>query len=93
VHVPALGPEYCKRPAGGLKLPPVLCTDMSVTGLCELCQRPDVEESCDRCGRLVCDRHFDDSAGVCVDCSDDIGGSGERIDPENLPDGVDTYQF
>lgn len=64
---------------------------MSVAGLCELCERPDVDTNCDRCGRLVCDRHFDDAAGVCVDCAPDV--SHDQVDPTDLPDGVDTYQF
>jgi hypothetical protein len=65
---------------------------MSVSGLCEICERPDVDHGCDRCGRLVCDRHWDESSGVCVDCKGDLGG-GTPLDPENLPDGVDTYEF
>lgn len=63
---------------------------MSASGLCELCERPDVEHTCGHCGRLVCDRHYDDDADACVDCASAIPD--DRI-PSDLPDGVDTYQF
>jgi hypothetical protein len=67
---------------------------MSVSGLCDICERPDVDHGCDRCGRLVCDRHWDDRRGVCVDCRADVGGGSQRDPaPEDLPDGVDTYEF
>lgn len=67
---------------------------MSVAGLCEICQQPDVDHTCQRCGQLVCDRHFDQDSGVCVECAAELG----RADPtregdEDLPDGVDTYRF
>lgn len=67
---------------------------MSLSGLCEVCRQPDVEFTCDRCGRLVCDDHFDERAGVCVECASELGG-GEPgpAGGENLPDGVDTYEF
>jgi hypothetical protein len=69
---------------------------MSVSGLCEVCQRPDVDHTCDRCGQLVCDRHFDEETGVCVECASEVGRPGgvrEEEGGEDLPDGVDTYQF
>ena len=67
---------------------------MSVTGLCEVCQQPDVDHTCDRCGRLVCDRHFDDEVGFCVECSADVAGPGDRQPtPDDAPDDVDTYRF
>ena len=70
---------------------------MSVSGLCEVCQQPDVDHTCDRCGQLVCDRHFDEETGVCVECAAELAGvdrdrGGEDV-PDDLPDGVDTYQF
>jgi len=65
---------------------------MSVTGLCGVCERPGADRRCDRCGRIVCDHHFEDGAGVCSECAADLGGAG-RVDPENRPDGVDTYRF
>jgi len=68
---------------------------MSVSGLCELCERPDVDHGCDRCGRLVCDRHWAEDAGVCVECASEVGRPGQRRqpDPSDMPDGVDTYRF
>jgi hypothetical protein len=68
---------------------------MSVTGLCEICQQPDVDHTCDRCGRLVCDRHFDEETGLCVECAAEVGppgGVGDESD-QDYPDGVDEYQF
>jgi len=66
---------------------------MSVSGLCAICERPDVDHGCDRCGQLVCDRHWDDRAGVCVECSRQVGDRDRPTTPEDRPDGVDTYEF
>jgi hypothetical protein len=67
---------------------------MSVTGLCEVCQQPDVDHTCDRCGRLVCDRHFDDGVGLCVECAAEVQpGHVEEEGEQDYPDGVDEYQF
>lgn len=66
---------------------------MSTTGLCAVCDAPDADQLCDRCGRLVCDDHFDENAGYCVSCASELGrGRGDRSG-EDLPDGVDTYRF
>lgn len=69
---------------------------MSVSGLCEICQRPDVDHTCDRCGNLVCDRHFDDRREICSECVARVEG-GDPVDPtgtgDDTPDGVDTYRF
>jgi hypothetical protein len=68
---------------------------MSVSSPCEICQRADVDHTCDRCGKLVCDRHFDEETGFCVECAVDVSGSKpqQQPDPEDMPDGVDTYRF
>ncbi|WP_226023293.1 hypothetical protein [Halomicrobium salinisoli] len=68
---------------------------MSVTGLCEICEAPSVEHTCDRCGQLVCERHFDEDAGVCVECASEMGQPDrpKQPDDEDMPDGVDTYEF
>jgi len=43
---------------------------------------------------LVCDRHFDDDLGVCVQCAVQAGETGpDTLDTDDLPDGVDTYEF
>lgn len=66
---------------------------MSVSGPCEICTTGTVEESCDRCGQLVCERHYDESTGFCVECTAELGGDDTEQIPDDLPDGVDTYQF
>jgi hypothetical protein len=68
---------------------------MSVSSPCEICGRADVEDSCDRCGQLVCAEHFDEETGYCVECVADVSGGtpARQSDPEDLPDGVDTYRF
>jgi len=67
---------------------------MSVSALCEVCGQPSVDHTCDRCGQLVCDRHYDEDTGFCVECASEVGSPGipER-GGEDLPDGVDTYRF
>lgn len=69
---------------------------MSTTGLCSICDAPDADRVCDRCGSLVCDEHFDDEVGFCVECVGELGRGrdrgGDRSD-EDRPDGVDTYRF
>ena len=69
---------------------------MSVAGLCELCESGSVEESCDRCGRLVCAKHYDEPTGRCTTClselGSDVGGDSGRGDT-GYPDGVDEYRF
>lgn len=68
---------------------------MSVSGLCEVCQEPSVDGTCDRCGQLVCRDHFDDELGLCVECAVEAGRPDDPTVPnsEDLPDGVDTYRF
>ncbi|MFW6017290.1 MAG: hypothetical protein ACOCPX_00560 [Halapricum sp.] len=59
---------------------------MSATGLCDVCGHPDVDHVCDRCGRLVCERHYDTDLGVCIECASEISDGSDRDD-------VDTYRF
>lgn len=64
---------------------------MSVTGLCMICEQREAEHQCPRCGRLVCDVHFDEDTGLDTQCSADVGDvegpwDGEPIDPEDHPD-------
>jgi len=68
---------------------------MSVSSPCEICQTADVRHTCDRCGQLVCDRHFDDETGLCVECAADVGrGDREPVSgSDDMPDGVDTYRL
>lgn len=67
---------------------------MSVSSPCEICGTADVRHTCDRCGQLVCDDHFEESIGFCVECAAQVGGgSGDPIpDRKDLPDGVDVYR-
>ncbi|MFB6073616.1 MAG: hypothetical protein ABEJ89_01230 [Haloarculaceae archaeon] len=65
---------------------------MSAAGLCALCERREIEDACERCGRLVCERHFDEGTGFCVVCARELGGAGKRHDPDDLPDDVDIYR-
>jgi hypothetical protein len=68
---------------------------MNVSSPCEICGRADVEDSCDRCGQLVCGDHFDETTGYCVECAADVAGGtpAPEPDPADLPDGVDTFRF
>lgn len=66
---------------------------MSVSGLCELCQQHEVIDGCDRCGRLVCERHYDKSTGLCIDCLREVGGHSVDERERDRPDGTDTYRF
>jgi len=66
---------------------------MSVSGLCEICQRPEVDHTCDRCGNLVCDRHFDAQLGICTECVAEVEGGDPTGTGDDMPDGVDTYEF
>lgn len=66
---------------------------MSLSSPCEVCGTPDVRHTCDRCGRLVCADHYDDSLGFCVECAGEVGGGDQRIPTsEDMPDGVDVYR-
>ena len=68
---------------------------MSVTGLCELCTTNEVVDGCDRCGRLVCETHYDEETGLCTDCLREAGGrpADDTGRPADEHDDVDTYQF
>lgn len=68
---------------------------MSVSGLCEECGTGEVTDACDRCGRLVCERHYDEETGLCTDCASETGGipAPERQREPDVPDEGDTYRF
>ena len=42
---------------------------MSFTGVCQVCESAEGRHSCDRCGSLVCDVHYDEELGVCTQCA------------------------
>lgn len=67
---------------------------MSVSGLCEICGRGEVQWSCDRCGKLVCREHYDRESGLCVECASEVRRPGEATsDNDEWRDGVDTYRM
>ncbi|MFB6083443.1 MAG: hypothetical protein ABEJ94_04280 [Halorientalis sp.] len=69
---------------------------MSVSGNCEICGVGEVRHTCSRCAQLVCDEHFDEETGLCVECLSEMGGGRGRDpdrQPSDMPDGVDTYRF
>lgn len=63
---------------------------MSVAGPCDICLTRTVEHTCDRCGNLVCETHFDETTGFCVECAAEVGGG---HDGRTRPDREDTYRF
>jgi hypothetical protein len=40
---------------------------MSVTGLCQICESAQANHSCPRCGRVVCETHYDPESGLCTE--------------------------
>jgi hypothetical protein len=72
---------------------------MSVTGLCEVCEQREVVGGCERCGKLVCEKHMNDESGYCTVCYAEVHGgrptdhSDESRPQDDYPDGVDEYQF
>lgn len=47
---------------------------MSVTGLCQICENAQAQFACDRCGRVVCDVHYDSGVGLCTECAQEVRG-------------------
>ncbi|MFW5917514.1 MAG: zinc finger HIT domain-containing protein [Halorubrum sp.] len=41
---------------------------MSVTGLCQICEAAPARYACPRCGRAVCEDHWNDGVGACTAC-------------------------
>jgi len=37
-------------------------------GLCDICGRVDILQTCPLCGRRVCSEHFNEVKGVCTQC-------------------------
>jgi hypothetical protein len=68
---------------------------VSVSSPCEICNTAAVRHTCGRCGQLVCDRHFDEDTGRCVECAARVTGGDHEDVPsgEDMPDGVDTYRL
>ncbi len=67
-----------------------------MTGLCDLCAEGHAEFSCDRCGRLVCDEHYDPETGFCERCAGETRKPRSRVEreeEEGFTDGVDTHRL
>ena len=64
---------------------------MSTAGLCAVCGEGNAEYICDRCGSLVCERHYEPSLGYCVECTGEVGGGG-RPGGDDQPEDDDTYR-
>jgi len=45
---------------------------MSTVGVCQVCESAEATHTCESCGSLVCEKHYDDAAGVCQQC---LGGA------------------
>lgn len=41
---------------------------MDLTGLCSICGKPGIMNSCNLCGRIVCNECFNSVYGICVNC-------------------------
>lgn len=69
--------------------------DMSVSGLCGICESASIEDQCDRCGQLVCEDHYDAQTGLCTDCAAEASKPTDQPQKgdEDYPDGVDEYEF
>jgi hypothetical protein len=98
---PSVAPVSCHgvdatrgRPVTRLKARDLERARMSVEGLCQVCESAPGDHACERCGAVVCDRHFDDEYAMCVNCvaevaggdhdRDDDGG-GRQFDDEDVP--------
>ena len=69
---------------------------MSITGLCMVCERREATQRCQRCGRLICEVHYEDGTGYCTRCAAEVGvgrGGTDAGDGEgDLPDDADVYR-
>lgn len=59
---------------------------MSVSGLCQICESRPAERQCANCGTLACDAHFEESTGLCVECT-------AQAQPDRRSDDVDVHRF
>jgi hypothetical protein len=72
---------------------------MSVSGLCEVCEKREVVGGCERCARLVCEKHRDEETGYCTACYAEVYGHrearerGDDREGRDYPDGVGEYRF
>lgn len=63
---------------------------MSLAELCDICESRQATRTCTRCGASVCDRHYDEKAGLCADCEgsltgrEDVSPAHRDVDPDDL---------
>ncbi|MFB6113114.1 MAG: hypothetical protein ABEJ58_03295 [Halodesulfurarchaeum sp.] len=57
---------------------------MSVAGLCQVCESAEARFSCTRCGQLVCEEHFDQELGLCLECARNSGIGPTDRSPEEF---------
>ncbi len=58
---------------------------MSISGLCQVCESREANHSCENCGALVCEMHYDDDLHYCTDCAAGID-TGEENHPSRGED-------
>lgn len=68
---------------------------MSVTGLCQICEAETAEYHCERCGRVVGVRHYDEALDLCTECAAEVrrarGGGGDGDEPERRHPDTEPY--
>ncbi len=65
---------------------------MSVSGLCQICESREANDTCDRCGRAVCSQHYDEAFGLCLDCAEGAGSDPGQPDGPGRDD-IDDVRF
>lgn len=51
---------------------------MSFSGLCQVCESAEADYACDQCGTQVCEKHYDQTHSVCVQCASVLDEGGDR---------------
>jgi len=41
---------------------------MSTVGICQVCNAAAASHTCEHCGSLVCEQHYDRQQGLCHQC-------------------------
>jgi hypothetical protein len=57
---------------------------MSVADVCQVCEAAPARHTCDQCGSLVCDDHYERSHGLCVQCAARAGSQGVPDDSTDV---------
>lgn len=59
---------------------------MSVSGLCQICERAEARHSCRICGRQVCEDHWNEAVGTCSPCAEGVT-SDDSTDEDDRTEG------